>query len=142
MGWPQQRPASPVWEAGQSVGDQGPKPAPPRSREQASRGCPRVSPCFRQPLSRWIFLLDLAWPVQRPVQVRQKNLRCQFSPSGIQQYNYVNHICHLKLSKLCYLKKKLNCVLSQKELSISSAKNSIMLQTFVGFDELDLDKVY
>jgi len=43
-GWPQQRPASPAWEAAKSAGGQGPKPAPTRSREQASRGCPRVRP--------------------------------------------------------------------------------------------------
>ena len=42
-GWPLQRLASPTRGAGQSAGGQGPKAAPPRAREQASRGCPRVA---------------------------------------------------------------------------------------------------
>ena len=42
-GWPQQRLASPPQGAGQNAGGQGPKAAPPRAGEQASRGCPRVA---------------------------------------------------------------------------------------------------
>ena len=42
-GWPLQRLASPTQGAGQNAGGQGPKAAPPRAREQASRGCPRVA---------------------------------------------------------------------------------------------------
>jgi hypothetical protein len=42
-GWPPQRLASPPQGAGQNAGGQGPKAAPPRAGEQASRGCPRVA---------------------------------------------------------------------------------------------------
>jgi len=42
-GWPQQCLASPPEGAGQNAGGQGPKAAPPRAGEQASRGCPRIA---------------------------------------------------------------------------------------------------
>ena len=52
-GWPLQRLASPTRGAGQSAGGQGPKAAPPRAREQASRGCRLPRPATS------------GWPLQR-----------------------------------------------------------------------------
>ena len=52
-GWPLQRLASPTQGAGQNAGGQGPKAAPPRAREQASRGCRLPRPATS------------GWPLQR-----------------------------------------------------------------------------
>ncbi|PNT26136.2 hypothetical protein POPTR_008G224328v4 [Populus trichocarpa] len=52
-GWPLQRLASPPQGAGQNAGGQGPKAAPPRAREQASRGCRLPRPATS------------GWPLQR-----------------------------------------------------------------------------
>ncbi|KAL9384456.1 hypothetical protein Peur_021466 [Populus x canadensis] len=52
-GWPLQRLASPTRGAGQNAGGQGPKAAPPRAREQASRGCRLPRPATS------------GWPLQR-----------------------------------------------------------------------------